>query len=114
MTYPSFYPPKNPQYPLDITNQPRLIQSQLGPGDSAYSPDGINVTLLSTTLKFEPLAQAEYNAIDTFFTTYIGQPFFYTLPDEATPRLWLASSRVRRAKATTWGYEVSISEQPII
>jgi hypothetical protein len=41
-----------------------------------------------------------------------GLFFYYQLPDESYPRLWLMTSRTGRQRATTWEYDLTIAEQP--
>jgi phage-related protein len=107
-----FAPPKKPQAPVDISVQPRVLQAQFGAGYPYTLPDGINVSLRSVNLKFEPLTQAEFNIIDAFFNAYVNQPFWYLLPDENVRRQWMMMNRTRRVQSTVWGYEVSLAEQP--
>lgn len=110
----TFLPPRNPQWPLDVTIKPRLLEPQFGPGFPSFAPDGINTILRQVTLKFAPLVQADYTAIDTFISGHLSSPFYFTLPDETTARLWLYISRLRRVLSTVWEYEISLEEQPIL
>jgi phage-related protein len=112
--YATFSPPKNPQWPLDTPIKPRLLEPQFGPGYPSFAPDGVNTMLRSVTLKFAPLIQGDFTAIDSFISANMAQPFYYTLPDETNPRLWIYISRVRRVLSTVWEYELSLEEQPIL
>lgn len=111
----TFAPPRNPQWPLDTPITPRLLLPGFGDGDPIFAPDGINTMLhQQITLKFVALTQAQFTAIDSFLTANLNLPFFYTLPDETTARLWTYAARTRRMLATTWQYEVTLKEQPVL
>lgn len=110
----TFLPPKNPQAPLDVKNQARVLMPQFGNGFPEVAPDGINVTLKNVTLNFDVLDQNDFTAINTFITTNLSVPFYYTLPDETTARLWIVKSRSRRRLGTTWSYDITLNERPIL
>jgi phage-related protein len=105
-----FTPPRNPQFPLDIDNKPRIISPQFGLGDPQNRPDGVNAVLKQTTLKFIALSQADFNSIDAFIAANLTAPIYYLLPDESVPRLWTVVGRTRRQMATTWQYEIMLRE----
>jgi hypothetical protein len=111
MTISTFSPPQYPQYPLDITKQPRLLKSQQGPGDPSFQADGVNVILIQTTLQWKALSFSEYQSIDGFFTTNAGLPFYYALPDDPVTRVWISTGRRRIGNAATWDYEADLVEQ---
>jgi phage-related protein len=112
--WPVFVPPKNPQYPLDIQIKPRLLSPQFGAGYPTFAPDGINTMLRQVSLKFSVLQESDFASIDTFISSNIQKPFYYQLPDETQPRLFLMTGRTRRFLSTTYDYEVTLQEQPVL
>lgn len=92
----TFTPALAPVVGTTYEKQPRIIKISYGDGYEARAGDGINATPLMTDLNFTALTNSEAEAIDDFFMTQGGYiPFYYTLPDEASPRLFVCEKWTR-------------------
>lgn len=111
MAFDTFSPPVAPSQPLNMSGQPRLLKITFGDGYVQSAPDGLNAAPLQGSLSWNLLTLAQQQAIDAFAQAHIGVTFYYTLPDETTPRKWQIMSTRRTQNATTWGYDMLIDER---
>ena len=101
----TFTPPRAPSVGLSEQMQPRVISVPFGDGYSQDSADGINTLLAKVSLSWNSLSKDDAATICDFFIARGGvERITYTLPDEATARLWKCTgwtkSRPRRERYT--------------
>jgi phage-related protein len=90
---PTFNPGQIPY--VELTDTPRMISNQFGDGYAQDSPDGLNVWTGKVNLTWSPVPVDTALAIRNFLRAQVGAPFFYTLPREIAPRLWVCTSMTR-------------------
>ncbi len=77
---------------------PRVLEAKYGDGYSQRVPDGINVNPQKWSITFVPCSLSDYNTIDAYLVSMIGQAFQWVNPDGQTIKV----------KCDTW----SCSYQP--
>ena len=83
--------PANPSPDNGITRErkPNVKVAQFGDGYSQRNSFGKNQIAMDLTLTWTNISAAEKTILENFFNAHArGQAFFYTMPDEATPRKW--------------------------
>lgn len=71
------------------TKEFRVLTADFGDGYSQSVPDGLNTHIESWDLTFEHYPASDINTITTFLDARLGsQSFYWTPPDELTPKLW--------------------------
>jgi phage-related protein len=107
----TFTPPLNPDAPLGQQYSPRMLANNFGDGYAETAPDGINAYPAQLTLTWSLLTLAQKQSFDSFFKANVGLAFFYTLPDETTPRKWICTSFKSTQNATWWSYDATFNER---
>ncbi len=82
----------NPGYAPDINTETqfdaRVISNKFGDGYRQTAPDGLNTTASTVPLTWQSVPIATAQAMHDFLMAHVGQPFYYTLPRETTPRVY--------------------------
>ena len=86
----TFIPPVNPSYTgPELATKPRIRRQQLGDGYSQRSGDGLNRSLATLTLKWDPISVANADVIQRFCWAHdAGQAFLYTAPRSSFAQIW--------------------------
>jgi phage-related protein len=110
----TFSPPRNPNSPLDTQMQPRVLRNSFGDGYIQSIPDGLNTYPRMINPTWSPLSESDINALESFFEAHVGTVFFYTLPDETTPRKWECVKWTRSQSTGWWDMSASFQERFIL
>lgn len=93
MTLATFTPAYNPDQGGEIDETPRVLKSDLGDGYTQRVGNGINIILLKPTFSWTNLRKAQGMDIVNFFRAHKGYiPFYFTIPQESSPRVFICSS----------------------
>jgi phage-related protein len=80
----------NPDPGYKQQHQPKVLMADFGDGYGARAADGINNDPLNVPVTWTNVTKAERDYIVNFFKDRKGyQSFFWTLPDETTPKAWV-------------------------
>lgn len=90
---------------LVLEETQRVLNANFGDGYEQSTPDGINAVRGSITVTWPPLPITECDTIMTFFRSHNGQPFYWTLPNEGTPRIWRVDGAPRREYGIAPNYD---------
>lgn len=97
MAPPTLTPAIAPSYSSTKSTKYKVIRAEFGDGYSQRVADGINSVKKMGTLVFENLAPSDADDIEDFFNDLKGaDPFYYTLPLEGSPTLWITEGEVQR------------------
>jgi len=89
----TFSPPVAPSPESDKEVTPRILRADFGDGYAQRSGDGINTMRQVRNLAWNVLTFADADTIEAFFAARSGvESFYWTAPDEASPRRWLCST----------------------
>jgi phage-related protein len=91
----------------------RVQTARFGDGYEQRVADGINTVSKTVSLTCSVLTTAEKNTLLDFLTARGGwDSFYYTLPSEASPRLWVCQEPVSVAgtQATLWDVTFTLRE----
>lgn len=106
--------PRNPNQSSYNENTTYRVQTaRFGDGYEQRVSDGINTTIKQVQLGFDNLTSAEKDSVMTFLNARGGfESFFYTLPSESTPRLWVLEGGVSVAgsQANLWNVGFTLRE----
>ena len=95
------------------TTTSRLQTARFGDGYEQRVVDGINATIMQVQLTLEYLTTAERDTVKTFLDARAGfESFYYTLPSEASPRLWVLEGglQVSGSQANLWNISFTLKE----
>lgn len=94
MPFPTFVPPNVSISPgSNVAYEPRVRMASFGDGYKQRSGDGLNALGLKLEANFNVLTASEAEEILDFFAGQKGYlPFMWTMPGEASPRQWIATS----------------------
>ncbi|MEN6621495.1 MAG: phage tail protein [Smithella sp.] len=86
----TFEPPLKPTYGTTANLEPRILRAEFGDGYSQRAADGLNTNPIKVTLNFDALSVAQADQVFNFLQARAGwDSFYYTLPRETTPRLFI-------------------------
>lgn len=86
---PDTFPSINPDTKSKRSRSGRILVADFGDGYAQAGPDGINNVVETWDLSFENYPIADVNTLITFFNTQnSAKSFYWTPPDEVTPKLW--------------------------
>jgi phage-related protein len=108
----SFLPPVPPaDGGARRTTNVRLNEAKFGDGYSQRSLDGLNAVERTLALTWPPLTQAQADAIESFLDDHAGQAFFYALPGDAAPRLWICRQwEMSHREGDSWTLSATLEE----
>ena len=92
----------------------RAKVAQFGDGYSQRVVDGINSTRKLVTLTLEFLTTSEKDDVEIFLRARgTWESFFYTLPSEASPRLWTLDGdfNITASQANLWNVSFNLKEE---
>jgi phage-related protein len=104
-------PPSQSGYTEETTY--RVQTAKFGDGYEQRVADGINFQVVNVTLTCALLDSTEKGDLIDFFNARGGyESFYYTLPSEASPRLWVCQDpiQVTSAEANLWNVSFKIRE----
>jgi phage-related protein len=83
------FPNISPDMDSDPTYTPKILRAEFGDGYLQAAGDGINPFKEEWSLSFTARPKADIDAIADFVKSKNGTvPFFWTPPDETTPKKW--------------------------
>jgi phage-related protein len=89
MTLNSFPTSPPPDAPFDTPTNIGVLEAEFGDGYSQRSSPGINNSRKTVALTYTNVTRSERDSIRDFCTAHShGEAFYFTLPDESTPRKW--------------------------
>ena len=109
-----YYPTRPaPEFGNDISVVPRINTSDQG-GAIERVPDGINLRLRSTTLKYVNITEGQKNMLRRFLRNHgYTEPFYYQIIGDTKPTIWVATKASFSPQYPgIWNGEVSIQEMP--
>jgi phage-related protein len=100
MTPPTLITTVNPSYSSSKETAYRIKKADFGDGYSQRTGDGVNTITKKGMLDFENLLPADADTLEAFLESMGGYlPFYYTLPLETAPLLWITIGSPKRTYA---------------
>lgn len=115
MLRPTFTPPVNPSFPLDVKTSVRVRTVKFGDGYAQHSPDGLNAMESKVTLNWDNLTRTEKDQIVGFMAARLGsEPFDYEVDGDSYVLIAQSWSHEKTtANAYNLQVECEVSHQPV-
>jgi phage-related protein len=83
-------PPQQPSFSgTSGSVKARMLSSKYGDGYKSDAPDGANPLDRTQTLAWDPILIDDAKTITDFLDAHVGTPFYYRLPRDRAPRMWV-------------------------
>jgi len=103
MAWPTWTPPYLPsQSGTQVQDKPNIIENTFGDGYVQRILNGINFMSGTCTLTWGQIRNTDWQTIVTFMQGQLVTPFLWQLPDESSPRQWVAASWTKAYGTSTW------------
>jgi phage-related protein len=97
MAFDTWAPLAVPQLGSNFTDNQTVLEAQFGDGYSQIVGDGINSVWAGGDLTWNGLTVAQLDDLRTFWRAHgTAEPFLWTVPDEASARLWRFTAPLKR------------------
>lgn len=89
MAFDTWTPPREPHIGSGLSLDQAVLEAKFGDGYVQVMPDGINADFDQVTLMWAGLDAADVDAIKAQYRAKgRATPFYYTMPWDASPKLW--------------------------
>lgn len=97
MAFDTWAPLAVPQLGTSFTDSETILEATFGDGYVQTVSDGLNATYVGGEITWNGLTETQMTDIRTFWRAHgMSTPFYWTPPDEASPRLWRFAGPLKR------------------
>lgn len=109
MAFDTWTPPRPPHVGSAGALDQVVLEAAFGDGYRQAVEDGLNASFDAITLSWSGLDQADFAAVMTFYRAKgRATPFYYTMPWDASPKLWRFSGPLNFDTPVQSRYSVSV------
>jgi phage-related protein len=110
----TFTPSINPSYGFSRDTSNRILKVSFGDGYEQRSVDGLNAQKITLSLSWGSITKAQRDEFKAFLDDKMGsEAFYYTLPDEVTPRKFVCSSPYKDTYSNSNSYNFSCTFEEV-